>query len=346
MAMVLWRCVFRGRQISSNPPIQPGSSTPDCGASKSGACSRTEKLDQPPDLKSRTVTRTQNGQPWGAWRLRDELVIMPHTFERACYHDVLKTERPVESSDADGKPLLDSEMTGFPGHLISHPNQAACHAGNCSLMRAFGGLLMGINAPRQIKHPLRRPAIEVQSCTMGIGVGVNSSPGSDIPGPRRPAPNGSGNPRPSEAPLLSIIAAVCGLHQSNMSEASRLVLVCQPHLADRQVAGPSKGEGPAWWEYHWLSCGFRPPIVAWPGLTGAGCSYKRSWLAWFARMKAGVTKAIPTTTSTAALRIIGCLRIRGDAFDDKLIGPSPFPDGLPSARVGWLVSRSVWVTSF
>lgn len=67
----------------------------------------------------------------------DEFMIVFHALERTRYHDVLKSERVLESSNSDSESLLDPEMPSLPSHLVTHPNQAVGHACNCPLMCAF-----------------------------------------------------------------------------------------------------------------------------------------------------------------------------------------------------------------
>ncbi len=85
--------------------------------------------------KRRLKLKTINHQCAG-W-MRDELMIVFHALERTRYHDVLKSERVIESSNSDSESLLDPEMPSLPSYLVTHPNQAVGHACNCPLMCAF-----------------------------------------------------------------------------------------------------------------------------------------------------------------------------------------------------------------
>src|SRR5712691_11502869 len=89
-----------------------------------------------------------------AQRMLEKLMIVLHAFECACNHDVLKMLRAAERSYSNCKPLYESQVPGFPSHLVIQANESSGHTGDCPLAGSFRRVLMSVDAPREIEHPL------------------------------------------------------------------------------------------------------------------------------------------------------------------------------------------------
>ena len=63
VALARWNALVKRQYISSTLLILPYSSAPDCGATRSDACSRKEIFDRQYDRESPRVTRTQSDRP-------------------------------------------------------------------------------------------------------------------------------------------------------------------------------------------------------------------------------------------------------------------------------------------